>query len=225
VFKLTVTDDSGVSASANTQVTVNAANQPLTVNAGADQSIALPYVVAATVNGSATDGIGTVTSYKWVQVSGPTTAYFMNSNAASTQVKGLNVAGAYVLKLTVTDDKGYTASDNLQVTVTSSTSARAVTTNASASLLDMDATSTDAVISMWPNPVRDAFTLSLNNPAIGKMLIQIMDVSGAIRKTYGTEKNQTAVQTTVDMSSLTSGTYFVRIQVGSWTVTKKIVKI
>jgi hypothetical protein len=227
VFRLTATDNSGAASIDDMQVTVVAASQPLKVNAGSDQTIALPYVVAATVNGSATDGNGYITSYKWTQVSGPSTAYFMNSGAANTQVKGLSVAGSYVLRFTVTDSKGAVVSDDITVNATTSgTSARAVTTNASASALDTDNTApTVNTITLWPNPVRDAFTLSLNNSYTGKLLIQVLDVAGAVRKSYATEKSQTATQTTVDISGLSAGTYFVRIQVGSWTETRKIVKI
>ncbi|MES1159552.1 MAG: T9SS type A sorting domain-containing protein [Bacteroidota bacterium] len=227
VFRLTATDNSGATATDDMQVTVVAASQPLKVNAGSDQTIALPYVVAANVNGSATDGNGTITSYKWTQVSGPSTAYFLNSGAASTTVKGLGVAGSYVLRLTVTDNKGAVVSDDMIVSATTSgTSARAVTTTSSASVLDTEnAASAVNAITLWPNPVRDAFTLSLNNSYTGKLLIQVLDVAGAVRKSYATEKSQITTQTTVDISGLSAGTYFVRIQVGSWTETRKIVKI
>jgi len=232
VLKLTVTDNSGASASDNMQVTVNPAptNQAPTVNAGADQTITLPYVVAANVAGTASDPDGTIVAYKWVQVSGPTTVYFLNSDAASTEAKNLNVAGTYVLQLTVKDNSGAFASDNIQVTVnaatTSAVTARAVTTT-SASLLGPDSAAvvTDASISLWPNPVRDAATLSLNNPYLGQVLIQVSDVAGAVRKVYQLDKSQAILQTSIDISGLSAGTYFVRIQAGSWTVTKKIVKI
>ncbi|MBN9384755.1 MAG: T9SS type A sorting domain-containing protein [Chitinophagaceae bacterium] len=513
VFSLTATDNLGAKTAANVQITVNPAaiNQPPTVDAGPDQSITLPNVVAAMLNGTAT---GTIKSYKWVQVSGPTTVYFVNSSLPATEAKNLNVAGIYVLKLTVTDNSGATASDNMQVTVnaasstpttppgggssgggsgttpgsgsgsggttvgnqtiisvpvfpagyaqaqaliyypddyftnltkkyalyiflhdeavgtstniadvtkaslpqliaqgfkpygidsvtkdtvkfivvspfapgtagsysyaqlqytipyllsnyrvdptcvwlgggsmggrgtfsvpmesvslggklagimpmsaggydtrtdlipnlqtclknglgyiftvgasdvgvlgnaqyysnamktavqsgrgfykeipglahtvdawtqpflltsrwwngnknawdimasthssttTSAVAARAVTAT-STSQLDTENTADATVtsISLWPNPVRDAFTLSLNNSHTGKLLIQVLDATGAIRKSYATEKSQAITLTTVDVSGLTAGTYFVRIQVGSWIVTRKIVKI
>lgn len=505
VFSLTATDNLGAKTAANVQITVNPApltNQPPTVNAGPDQTINLPNVVSAKLNGTAT---GAIKTYKWVQVSGPTTVYFVNSSLAATEAKNLNVAGTYVLKLTVTDSAGATASSSMQVTANaasttptspggtgggtgttpgsggtvagnqtvisvpvfptgyalaqaliyypddyftnltkkyalyiflhdeaigtstniadmtkaslpqliaqgfkpygidsvtkdtvkfivispfapgtggsysyaqlqytipyllsnyrvdptcvwlgggsmggrgtlsvpmesvslggkltgimpmstggydgrtdlipnlqtclknglgyiftvgasdvgvlgnaqyynsamktavqsgrgfykeipglahtadawtqpflltsrwwngnknawdimasthSSTATTAVApravTMASTSLLDTTAGATVTSLSIWPNPVRDAFTLSLNNSYTGKLLIQVMDATGAIRKSYATEKSQAITLTTVDMSGLTSGTYFVRIQVGSWIVTKKIVKI
>ncbi len=107
---------------------------------------------------------------------------------------------------------------------TAATAARAVTTNGS-SLELQDAIAAEAAVRIFPNPVRDAFTLNLNNPYTGKMLIQVMDVSGAIRKEYATDKNQPMSQVMVNISGLSTGTYFVRITVGNWQTTRKIVKI
>jgi hypothetical protein len=45
-------------------------NLPPTVNAGADTAITLP-TNSLTLNGTANDGDGTITSYQWSQVSGP----------------------------------------------------------------------------------------------------------------------------------------------------------
>ena len=105
------------------------------------------------------------------------------------------------------------------------TAARAVTTATSSLLGAQDAAASETAVQIFPNPVRDAFTLNLNNPYTGKLLIQVMDASGAIRKEYATDKSQPASQTSVNLSGLTAGTYFVRITVGNWSITKKIVKI
>jgi hypothetical protein len=118
VFMLTVTDNTGVTASDNVTVTVNPA--PVTpgapsANAGNDQTITLPTNhVSLTGSGSETNG--TITGYSWTQVSGPSTASISNASAASTTMSGL-VQGAYVFKLTVTDNSGITAIDNVNVTV------------------------------------------------------------------------------------------------------------
>ncbi|HVW60464.1 MAG TPA: T9SS type A sorting domain-containing protein [Puia sp.] len=100
----------------------------LTVNAGGDQTIALPN--RANLTGSATATNSTVSSYKWAQVSGPAIAYFNNSGAPQTQVTGL-VAGTYVFKLTATGSTGLTASDQVTITATSS-GAPTITVNAGA---------------------------------------------------------------------------------------------
>jgi len=119
VFKLTVTDSKGVAASATAKVTVNAApviiTNPPVVNAGSDQSISLP-TSSTTLLGSALATGGTISSYKWTQTSGPSTAVFANAAAAQTGVSGL-IQGTYIFQLTATDNTGQQSSDALTVTV------------------------------------------------------------------------------------------------------------
>lgn len=116
VFRLTVTDNAGATATDNVTVTVNAApNQAPTANAGADITITLP-INSTTLNGSGTDPDGTIASYGWARVSGPTTYTLGSANAASSPLTGL-VQGIYVFRLTVTDNSGATGVDNITVTV------------------------------------------------------------------------------------------------------------
>ncbi|MDP4151509.1 MAG: T9SS type A sorting domain-containing protein [Bacteroidota bacterium] len=78
-------------------------------NAGPAQTITLP-TNQVTLNGNASTG--NITSYAWMQVSGPSTATITAPNSVSTLVTGL-VQGVYVFRLTVTG--GSTAT--VQVTV------------------------------------------------------------------------------------------------------------
>jgi hypothetical protein len=75
VFKLTVRNNNGVSASSNVTVVVNSAppppvNQSPTANAGSNVSITLP-TNSVTLNGLGSDPDGTIASYSWTKVSGP----------------------------------------------------------------------------------------------------------------------------------------------------------
>jgi hypothetical protein len=116
VFRLTVTDNGGATGTDNVTVTVTAAvNQPPTANAGSDITLTLP-VNSTTLNGSGSDPDGTIASYAWARVSGPTTFTLANGNAASTGLSNL-VLGTYVFRLTVTDNSGATATDNVTVIV------------------------------------------------------------------------------------------------------------
>ena len=118
VFKLTITDALGITASATVTVTVNPAPVtpgPPSANAGSDQTITLP-TNSVTLSGSGSETNGTITGYAWTQVSGPSTATFGSASSASTAVSAL-VKGVYTFKLTVTDNSGVTASDNVTVTV------------------------------------------------------------------------------------------------------------
>jgi len=117
VFKLTVTDNAGATGTDTVRVTVNAApNIPPTANAGSDITITLP-TNSTTLVGSGTDADGTIASYAWTKVGGPAGGTLGSSNAATTTVTALNVAGVYVFKLTVTDNAGATGTDTVRVTV------------------------------------------------------------------------------------------------------------
>jgi hypothetical protein len=100
VFKLSVTDNNGATSTNTITITVNSANIAPTANAGQGSTITL----VINLTGSGTDPDGTITSYLWQQVSGPTCT-FTNPTSASTTVTNLQV-GTYTFKLTVTDDKG-----------------------------------------------------------------------------------------------------------------------
>ncbi|HET6999701.1 MAG TPA: PKD domain-containing protein, partial [Puia sp.] len=116
-YQLTVTDNSGASASSRVKVIVtSAANQTPIANAGQNQQITAP-TNSVTLNGSASsDPDGTITAYSWATISGPGSVTISNSNTATPSVAGL-VPGGYIFELTVTDNNGATAKDQIAVTV------------------------------------------------------------------------------------------------------------
>ncbi len=88
-------------------------------NAGADITVTLP-VASVALTGSATDSDGTIKSYSWNKLTGPSSFSFSNTNVSNPTVSNLE-AGIYVFRLTVTDDKNATATDDVQVTVNPAT--------------------------------------------------------------------------------------------------------
>jgi hypothetical protein len=117
VFRLTVTDNGDSTASAEVQVTVNAAppaNQVPVVNAGNAQTITLP-TNTLTLNGTASDNDGTIASYAWTKVSGGN-ATIVSPDAAQTEIRDLT-QGFYVFRLSATDNSGATVSSDVEVTV------------------------------------------------------------------------------------------------------------
>lgn len=117
VFQLTVTDDSSATASDRVSIIVNAVpNIPPVADAGSNQLIVQP-VSSVTLSGSGSDEDGTIIGYKWIQISGPSSATIQNSTSATTDVSGLTAAGTYVFQLTVTDNNNATASDVVDVVV------------------------------------------------------------------------------------------------------------
>ena len=115
-FQLKVTDNNGATGTDIMRITVNAAaNIPPVANAGSDQSITLP-VNTLSLSGSGTDADGTIVSYRWTKISGPSSYTIVNANSPNTNITGL-VQGTYQFQLKVTDNKGATGTDIIQVIV------------------------------------------------------------------------------------------------------------
>lgn len=93
-------------------------NKPPVSKAGLDVSIQGNYVV---LDGKdSTDPDGTLASYKWTQVSGATAASIHNPTLSRCGIGDLKT-GVYIFRLTVTDNKGATSTDDIQVTVNNPT--------------------------------------------------------------------------------------------------------
>ena len=111
-FQLTVTDNRTITARDTVVVTVNA---PPVANAGTDKLIMLP-TNSLTLTGTGTDVDGTISSYAWTKIAGPSSGTISTPNTATTTIRNL-VQGVYRYQLTVTDNRGATAKDTIQVTV------------------------------------------------------------------------------------------------------------
>ncbi|WP_299397240.1 putative Ig domain-containing protein [uncultured Gelidibacter sp.] len=84
-------------------------------NAGEDQDLILP-TNSVVMNGSGSDPDGGAVSYMWSQISGPNTSTLSGDTTADLTVSNL-IEGDYVFRLTVTDDEGATAFDEVTVSV------------------------------------------------------------------------------------------------------------
>jgi len=134
VFRLTVTDNEGLTAFAQTTVTVlpAAVNQPPQAFAGPDQVLTLP-TNSITLFGSGSDADGIVVSYQWTKLSGPA-ATLTNDNNATLSISDL-VEGVYILRLAVTDDDGATNNDDVTITVNAASVNQPPIANAGPNLL------------------------------------------------------------------------------------------
>lgn len=92
------------------------ANKAPVAKAGDDREITLPDNYVTLKANSSTDADGTIVTYLWTKVSGPSTGKINNPGAKTTIISGL-VAGVYTFRITVTDDDGATSSDDVRVTV------------------------------------------------------------------------------------------------------------
>ncbi|MEP6915942.1 MAG: PA14 domain-containing protein, partial [Acidobacteriota bacterium] len=122
VLRLTVSDGA-VTVSDDVTMTVNPRppNAAPVVNAGVDKAVTLPASVLMT-GSAADDGVPSPPSLLtigWTRVSGPGTVTFTNGNTPTASA-AFSAAGAYVLRLTVSDSV-LTTSDDVAVTVSAAT--------------------------------------------------------------------------------------------------------
>lgn len=120
-FNLIVTDNGGAKAGDEVMVTVNPApapaNQPPVANAGDDFTFTLSATNTAFLNGSlSNDPDGSILIFSWGQVSGPNIAGIPAANSVQSPLNNL-VPGVYEFELKVTDNKGSSATDRVEVTV------------------------------------------------------------------------------------------------------------
>jgi dienelactone hydrolase len=116
VFQLQVTDNNGNTDTDYIKVSVNPNNPPL-ANAGADKAMTLP-TNSCTITGTGTDSDGSIAKYTWKQISG-TVATVSGTTSATLNVSGLT-EGSYGFQLTVTDNAGAVATDEVLVVVKAS---------------------------------------------------------------------------------------------------------
>jgi hypothetical protein len=215
VFKLVVTGSTGLTASDQVTLTAKStAPTTITVNAGADQTVTLPS--RATVTGSAVATNSTVAGYQWVQVSGPGTAYFINSKAAQTQAVNL-IAGTYVFKLTATNAAGLTASDMITVTAkTAITSASTFSGERSALSLGDSTDDAGRTVLLYPNPVLadQQFAVEGQGWNAGTLKFTVYDISGKVVKQVVLENQHAYFRQTIPVAGLVRGVYMLAIQTG-----------
>lgn len=118
-FRFKVTDSQSAVTSDTLQISVlQANNTPPTARAGADQTITLPVDSIRIYGNTSSDASpGTITSYLWQQVDGPSNAtIFPNASSQNPIMKDL-AAGTYHFNIKVTDNDNAIDYDTMQLTV------------------------------------------------------------------------------------------------------------
>lgn len=92
-----------------------AVNSVPTVNASGAITIYLP-LTSVTVSAVGSDTDGTIVSYLWEKVSGPSAYNIVSKNSATTAIRKLT-KGRYIFRVTVTDNAGSKANTTVAVTV------------------------------------------------------------------------------------------------------------
>ncbi|MHA4809671.1 PKD domain-containing protein [Flavitalea flava] len=185
-FRLTVTDNSGLTANSDINITVNAAaNKAPVATAGAAQTITLP-ASSVTLAGSGTDADGTIAAYAWTKTAGPTSFTISNTAIKNPVISNL-VAGTYTFRLTVTDNGGLTAYSDVAITVNSAPAgnkppvasagtAQSITLPTNSVTLAGSGTDADGTIAayLWTKPGGPAtFTISsttIKNPVLTNLV-------------------------------------------------------
>jgi dienelactone hydrolase len=173
----------------------------LTANAGADQILTLPTnTVTLDASGSKVTS-GTITSYSWAKVSGPTTGILtLLSNGLQAKLTEL-VSGTYVYQLTVKDSNGSTATDNVTITVNT------------ASTTSTDPPTVNAGLGQTITLPTNSVTLdgSLSKASAGNTIVSYKWAKSTTSPAGGTITTSTSVKTTV--TGLVAGTYVFNLTV------------
>jgi hypothetical protein len=122
IFQVLITDNGGLTSIATATITVEAANTAPVANAGGNVLVRTPTTTTY-LNGAGTDTDGTISTYAWTKISGPSGGSITTPTSQVTQITGLGV-GSYVFRLTVTDNDGATSTSDATVTVTVSPAPR-----------------------------------------------------------------------------------------------------
>jgi len=131
--------------------------QPI-ANAGSDQTIALPVNSVTLYGNTSYDPDGTISTYKWQQISGPSSSTFSSTTESTITVSNL-IEGIYTYKLTVRDNDDATDTASVKVTV----------------LNNFDIS---WPIALYPNPARDNINITLTGDSSRTVWFNILDVQG-----------------------------------------------
>ena len=162
VFQISCTDNMGtVHTDEMTLVVKN--NEPPVVDAGTDRTIMLPvnYIV---VTGIGNDPDGRFTSFEWIKLSGPSVT--MNQAHTANLILSDLVEGVYVFQFSGTDNKGATATDEVEITVVATTTARM---------------KNDVNVSAYPNTFQNYVNLKIEATESEPFAVEVYDMTG---KTY-----------------------------------------
>ncbi|HRO47887.1 PKD domain-containing protein, partial [Agriterribacter sp.] len=197
IFRLTVTDSNGSTASAEVTVDVISADivvPPPVANAGQAIVLTLPENEVMLDGSGSHVQSGSIESYNWRMITGPSPAFIEYPNDELMIASGL-IEGEYEFELTVTDDKGRSGKATVKVVINNAGARRDLT----------------PVVKVFPNPVYTTALIELQDPAKGRTSIDLYDING--KKVLRNEfvKDDRYVNHQLDMASLPKGVYFLQI--------------
>ena len=162
VFQLTVTDNFGATGTAQVTITVTGSSNGVVAIAGTDTTIVYPDSTVMLNGSQSYSSNGTIVSYSWTEVSGPTTAGIAADSDATSAVSQL-APGTYIFELTVTDANGNVGTSTVTVTV----------------LSNLRSIAPKGSLQIYPNPVLGTtVTLSGISGYTGQVLVTLHAIHG-----------------------------------------------
>ncbi len=197
VFELSL--NGGVSTA---QVTVTVSADPTPVaNAGSIQTITLP---TSTVTLDGRESTGTITSYLWMQISGPNIASVTTPAAVSTTVTGL-IQGSYIFRLSL---NGGSSTAQVMVIVKPDTSVRATPYYLGQN---------------YPNPSTQGTKINFGIPSRSFVEIVLFDMQGRLIKVLVNELKESGNHVyELNTGNLAKGIYYYTMSSGNYVATKKL---
>lgn len=187
--------------------------------AGSDQTLELPGELS--LDGSdSEDPDGSLMEFEWSKVDGPEQYQFGNASNAATSVGDL-VAGVYTFRLTVTDNRGATATDEVKVTVRNAGDQEpdpdtipdvdSIPGGPSNSPLPGRVVKQD--ITIYPNPAANDVVLRLDTYERGDAIAVIYDNMGRIVRRISFIKSQNKFLQRLPTAGLGKGMFYVDVMV------------
>lgn len=206
---LTVKDNRGATATTTVHVIVTTDKLPV-AKAGFDFVTANTWAYLSGAGSYDLDGH--IVSFAWTQAQGPSLAGIQGANTMFPTVANL-VPGTYRFNLVVTDDRGFSSSDYVTVTVIPTNTETVIPNALIAGTLGNDRAANAGSALLYPNPVRTTAKLSLSNTLTGKVQIVVFDATGKVQMTANSDKRTSDFQQQLDVSRLPQGVYYMQIMV------------
>lgn len=181
--------------------------------------ITLPTNALVLVGSGSYETGGSIASYLWSLVSGPSGSTIADANFSNTPVTGL-IAGTYIFKLTITDASGIKASGTTSVKVNPDSTADIVPPAQDSNTLVTTAVTTVTRLVLFPNPAQGTLNLRLSGDTTGAMVLNIYSMMGQLVLSVQSQKTGTIYQNSLDISALASGAYLLQAIVGKQQILK-----
>ncbi|MFO7656811.1 MAG: T9SS type A sorting domain-containing protein [Bacteroidales bacterium] len=161
----------------------------LVANAGSDAIINVGNSTILGGTPSASGGTGTL-AYQW--------SFETYLDNGTTKNPTATPPGNITYTLTVKDDRGCTATDDIFVTVIGGTSVAENETN--------------AVVRIFPNPTTGTFTLAIDQVRSSELMIDLVNLSGTTVYRTVIQSFGNTLTSDLDISNLAKGCYFLHIK-------------